>query len=199
MITKKYFLLLFVLLVSFTIISYEHSFRGDEIINLAYAHIFPGTPNAMFIEKDGYQIGFLPYPKNPKVNDDNTLLNLNVQEDGNDVGNTFVSLIIMDKNTNKIVHQVPYKFYSFADMSYPYVFKHEGKYSLSLLTKIAGDEKYENNPLIVSFELYTDGIVNKISNVNSIIIFNMLEFPIIINIIFIYKNKLKLIKKKFKA
>ena len=81
-------------------------------------------------------------------------------------------------------------------MSSPHVFQHEWKYSLSLLTKIAGDEKYENNPLIVSFELDTDCIVNKISNVNSIIIFNMLEFPIIINIIFIYKNKLKLIIKK---
>jgi len=104
----------------------------------------------------------------------------------------------MDMNTYNIVHQVSYKFYLFVDMS-SHVFQHEGKYSLSLLTKIADDEKYENNPLIVSFELYTDGIVNKISNVNSIIIFNMLEFPIIINIIFIYKNKLKLIKKKFKA
>ena len=196
MIKKNYFLLLFVLLISFTIFSYQHSFRGDEIINLAYAHIFPGTPNAVFIEQDGYQIGFLPYPKNPKVNDDDTLLNLNVQENGNDVGNTFVSLIIMDKNTNKIVHQVPYKFYSFADMSYPYVFKHEGKYSLSLLTKIAGHEKYENNPLIVTFQLDTDGIVNKISSTNSIIIYSMIAFPIIICIVFIYRNKLKLIVNK---
>ncbi len=196
MIKKKYFLLLFVLLISFTIFSYEHSFRSDEIINLAYAHIFPGTPNAVFIEKDGYQIGFLPYPKNPKVNDDATLLNLNVQENGNDVGNTFVSLIIMDKNTNKIVHQVPYKFYSFADMSYPYVFKHEGKYSLSLLTKIAGDEKYENNPLIVTFQLDTDGIVNKISSANSIIIYSVIALSIIICIGFIYRTKLKLIINK---
>ena len=199
MIKKKYFLLLFILLISFTIFSYEHSFRGDEIINLAYAHIFPGTPNAVFIEKDGYQIGFLPYPKNPKVNDDDTLLNLNVQENGNDVGNTFVSLIIMDKNSNKIVHQVPYKFYSFADMSYPYVFKQEGKYSLSLLTKIAGDEKYENNPLIVTFQLDTDGIVNKISSANSIIIYSVIALSIIICIGFIYGTKLKLIiNKKFK-
>ena len=153
--------------------------------------------NAVFIEKDGYQIGFLPYPKNPKVNDDDTLLNLNVQENGNDVGNTFVSLIIMDKNTNKIVHQVPYKFYSFADMSYPYVFKHEGKYSLSLLTKIAGDEKYENNPLIVTFQLDTDGIVNKISSsANSFIIYSVIALSIIICIGFIYRTKLKLIINK---
>jgi preprotein translocase subunit SecY len=193
---NTYFLLLFVVIISFTIFYYEHSFRTDETLNLAYAHIFPGTPNAVFIEKDGYQIGFLPYPKNPKVNDDSTLLNLNVQKNGNDVGNTFVSLIIMDMNTQKIVHQVPYKFYLFADMSYPYVFKNEGKYSLSLLTKIAGDEKYENNPLIVTFELDTEGIVNKISNTNSIIIYSVIALTIIIFIIFIYRNKLKLIINK---
>lgn len=162
MIKKKYFLLLFVLLISFTIFSYEHSFRGDEIINLAYAHIFPGTPNAVFIEKDGYQIGFLPYPKNPKINDDDTLLNLNVQKNRSDVGNAFVSLIIMDMNTNKIVHQVPYKFYLFSDMSSPYVFQHEGKYSLSLLTKISGDEKYENNPLIVSLSWIPKVLLKKL-------------------------------------
>ncbi len=190
------YLLLFVVIISFTIFYYEHSFRTDETLNLAYAHIFPGTPNAVFIEKDGYQIGFLPYPKNPKVNDDSTLLNLNVQKNGNDVGNTFVSLIIMDMNTQKIVHQVPYKFYLFADMSYPYVFKNEGKYSLFLLTKIAGDEKYENNPLIVTFELDTEGIVNKISNTNSIIIYSVIALTIIIFVIFIYRNKLKLIINK---
>jgi len=127
-------------------------------------------------------------------------LNLNVQKNGNDVGNTFVSLIIMDKNTQKIVHQVPYKFYLFADMSYPYVFKNEGKYSLSLLTKISGDEKYENNPLIVTFELDTDGIVNKISSANSIIISTVIALTIIICIVFIYRSKLKLIiNKKFKS
>jgi hypothetical protein len=30
----------------------------DNPTNIANAHIFPGTPNAVFIEKDGYQIGF---------------------------------------------------------------------------------------------------------------------------------------------
>ena len=197
MIKTQHFFLIFVLIIWFTIFSNEYPFH-DKTLNLAYAHIFPGTPNAVFIEKDGYQIGFLPYPKNPKVNDDNTLLNLNVQKNGNDVGNTFVSLIIMDKNTQKIVHQVPYKFYLFADMSYPYVFKNEGKYSLSLLTKISGDGKYENNPLIVTFELDTDGIVNKISSANSIIIYSVIALTIIICIVFIYRTKLKLIlTKKF--
>ena len=64
--------------------------------NLAYAHIFSGTPNSVFKEKDGYRIAFLPYPAIPKIGDNNTLLNFNVQKDGNDVTNTFISLIIMD-------------------------------------------------------------------------------------------------------
>jgi hypothetical protein len=168
--------------------------------NLAYAHIFPGTPNSVFVEKDGYQIGFLPYPKNPKVNDNSTLLNLNVQQNGNDVSNTYASLIITDKNTKKIVHQIPYKFYLFADMSYPYIFKNEGKYSLSLLTKIAGDEIYEDNPLIANFDLETEGTINKISYINLIIIYSIIALAVIVaGITLIYKKKLKLtINKKSK-
>ena len=177
---------------------YGYSLYDNSSNNLAYAHIFRGTPNSEFIEKDGYQIGFLPYPKNPKVNDDSTLLNLNVQQNKNDVSNTYVSLIIMDKNTKKIVHQVPYKFYEFADISYPYVFKNEGKYSLSLLTKIAGDEKYEDNPLIATFDLDTEGTINNISNAkNSIIIYSIIALAIVtVGIIFIYKKRLKLITNK---
>jgi hypothetical protein len=168
--------------------------------NLAYAHIFPGTPNSVFVEKDSYQIGFLPYPKNPKVNDNSTLLNFNVQQNGNDVSNTYVSLIITDKNTKRIVDQEPYKYYLFADMSYSYVFKNEGKYSLSLLTKIAGDEKYEDNPLIASFDLETEGTINKIGDINSIIIYGIIALAVIVvGIIFIYKKSLKLtINKKSK-
>ena len=121
--------------------------------NIAFAHIFSSIPNSVFKEKDGYNVGFLPYPALPKVGDNNTLLNFNVQKNGNDITNTFVSLIIKDIATNKIIHQIPYKFHEFADITYSYAFPNQSKYSLSLLTKIAGDTKYENNPLIVSFDI----------------------------------------------
>ena len=182
---------------------YGYSLTNNNIFNhlLAYAHILPGTPNALFIEKDGYQIGFLSYPNNPKVNAF-TLLNLNVQQNGTDVGNTYGSLIIMDKNTKKIVHQVPYKFYVFADMSYPYIFKNDGEYSLSLLTKISGDEKYENNPLIATFDLSTEG-ASKNDNINSIIIYSLIASVVavtLISIICLKKKKIKLnINKKSKS
>ena len=150
----------------------------DKVVS---AHIFSGTPNSIFKEKDGYSIAFLPYPSIPKVGDNNTLLNFNVQKNGNDVTNTFISLIIKNKDSNRIVHQVPYKFHEFADTTYSYTFQNQSKYSLSLLTKIAGDPKYENNPLIVSFDI-------EISNYNNALVVTILFFVVfflIIAIIFV--------------
>jgi hypothetical protein len=150
----------------------------DKVV---YAHIFSGTPNSIFKEKDGYSVAFLPYPSIPKVGDNNTLLNFNVQKNGNDVTNTFISLIIKNKDSNRIVHQVPYKFHEFADTTYSYTFQNQSKYSLSLLTKIAGDPKYENNPLIVSFDI-------EISNYNNALVVTILFFVVfflIIAIIFV--------------
>src|SRR5918999_5624705 len=150
----------------------------DKVV---YAHIFSGTPNSIFKEKDGYSVAFLPFPAIPKVGDNNTLLSFNVQKNGSDVTNTFISLIIKDKDSNRIVHQVPYKFHQFADTTYSYTFQNQSKYSLSLLTKIAGDSKYENNPLILNFDI-------EISNYNNALVVTILFFVVfflIIAIIFV--------------
>jgi hypothetical protein len=136
-----------------------------------YAHISSAIQNAIFKEKDGYTIAFLPYPSQPKVNDNSTLLNFNVQKDGNDITNTFISLIIMDTTSKKIVYQVPYKFHEFADITFSYTFQNQSKYSLSLLTKVAGDPKYENYPLIESFEI-------EISHVNNQLLVTVIFFII---------------------
>ena len=130
----------------------------------------------------------MPYPAIPKVGDNITLLSFNVQKNGNDVTNTFISLIIKDEDSNKIVHQVPYKFHEFADTTYSYTFQNQSKYSLSLLTKIAGDPKYENSPLIVSFDI-------EISNYSDALLFTILFFVIfslIIAIIFVPKLRKKI-------
>jgi hypothetical protein len=83
---------------------------------------------------------------------------------------------------------VPYKFHEFADTTYSYTFQNQSKYSLSLLTKIAGDPKYENNPLIVSFDI-------EISNYNNVLLVTILFFVIftlIIAIIFVPKLRKKI-------
>ncbi|HYY71343.1 MAG TPA: hypothetical protein VE595_02930, partial [Nitrososphaeraceae archaeon] len=73
------------------------------------------------------------------------------------------------------------KFHEFADTTFSYTFQNQSKYSLSLLTKIAGDPKYENNPLIVSFDI-------EISNYNNALVVTILFFVVfflIIAIIFV--------------
>lgn len=68
------------------------------------------------------------------------------------------------------------------------------------LTKIAGDKKYEDNPLIANFDLETEGTINKISDLNSIIIYSIIALAVIVaSITLIYKKRLKLtINKKSK-
>ena len=176
---KKFFsILISLVFLTGTLFFISLSTIDDKVV---YAHIFSGTPNSIFKEKDGYSVAFLPYPSIPKVGDNNTLLNFNVQKNGNDVTNTFISLIIKNKDSNRIVHQVPYKFHEFADTTFSYTFQNQSKYSLSLLTKIAGDPKYENNPLIVSFDI-------EISNYNNALVVTILFFVVfflIIAIIFV--------------
>ena len=103
-------LLIFILIISFTIFYYEYSFRCDEIINLAYVYIFSGTQCS--VHREGLlSIRILSYPKCSKK--------------WKWYSNTFVCLILIDKNTKKkIIHQVPYKFYLFVNRrSYLYVYK----------------------------------------------------------------------------
>ena len=61
---------------------------------------------------------------------------------------------------------------------------------------IIGDEKYEDNPLIATFDLDTEGTINNISNANSIVIYSIIALAIVTGIIFIYKKRLKLITNK---
>jgi hypothetical protein len=71
-----------------------------------------------------------------------------------------------------------------------------------LLTKIDGDEKHKDMPLIVTFDLDTEGVViNKgSSNINSIIFYSVIALAILLGLIFIYfihfKKRLKIIKNK---
>jgi hypothetical protein len=71
-----------------------------------------------------------------------------------------------------------------------------------LLTKIAGDEKHKDMPLIVTFDLDTEGVVidRGSSNINSIIFYSVIALAILLGLIFIYfihfKKRLKIIKNK---
>jgi hypothetical protein len=60
---------------------------------------------------------------------------------------------VTDKQSGDIVGQVPYKIQEFSDITIPYDFNDTGDYVVTLQTRIAGDEKYQDTPLVASFDI----------------------------------------------
>jgi hypothetical protein len=122
--------------------------------NLAYAH-FVGSNKTV----DNYKVVFQLIPSVPSV-DENSTLNFSVLDKNNaNVNNVFAALIIKEKDTDKIVSQIPYKFYEFSDITFPpSKFQNNGKYLATLEARIAGDVKYEAKPLVANFDF---SVVNK--------------------------------------
>jgi hypothetical protein len=115
---------------------------------LAYAHFFGATKNI-----DNYQVIFSPSPSIPIAGDNSTSLNFSVLENNTNIYNIYSALVVTDKRSGDIVGQVPYKIQEFSDITIPYNFNDTGDYVLTLQTRIAGDEKYQDSPLVTSFDI----------------------------------------------
>ena len=168
---------------------------------IAYAHIFSDTENAVTRNIDGgrYQVSFLPYPTELKVNDTTTKLNFSVMQNNTDVPFLFTSLVIMDKNTGERVEQTPYKFHEFGDVTYPYMFKNDGDYNVAIQAKINGDPKYDSSPLIASFDVSVRGMEKMINSLQQIMLFYLTPAlaAVVGSIIYIqHKREVKRTKKE---
>jgi len=115
----------------------------------AEAHYFGSTMNV-----DNYQIVFSPYPATPLAGDNSTTLNFSVLDNtNNNLNNIYSALVITEKQSGKIVEQVPYKRFEFSDISIKYTFPKPGDYIATLQTRIQDDPKYNGNPLVASFNI----------------------------------------------
>jgi hypothetical protein len=115
---------------------------------LAYAHFFGATKNI-----DNYQVIFSPSPSIPIADNSSTSLNFSVLENNTNIYNIYSALVVTEKQSGDIIGQVPYKFQEFSDISIPYNFNNTGDYVVTLQTRIAGDEKYQDRPLVASFDI----------------------------------------------
>jgi hypothetical protein len=115
---------------------------------VAYGHFFGATKNI-----DNYQVIFAPNPSTPLAGDNSTSLNFSVLENNTNIYNIYTAMVITEKQSGEIVAQQPYKLREFSDITIPYTFNDTGTYVVTLQTRIAGDEKYQNNPLVASFDL----------------------------------------------
>jgi hypothetical protein len=121
------------------------------LVDKAYAHFVGGETKTI----DNYKILFLLSPSKPIVGDNFTMLNFSVldKDENRDIKSIFAALTIKEKNSGEIVHQVPFKLYQSSDITFPYTFQNNTDYQLVLQTRISGDPKYENSPLIVGFDI----------------------------------------------
>jgi hypothetical protein len=115
---------------------------------VAYGHFFGATKNI-----DNYQVIFAPSPSTPITGDNSTSLNFSVLENNANIYNIHAAMVVTEKQSGDIIGQVPYRFQEFSDITIPYTFNDTGTYVVTLQTRIAGDEKYQDDPLVASFDI----------------------------------------------
>lgn len=115
---------------------------------VAYGHFFGATKNI-----DNYQIIFAPNPSTPIIGDNSTSLNFSVLENNSNIYNIHAAMVVTEKQSGDIIGQIPYRFQEFSDITIPYTFNDTGTYVVTLQTRIAGDEKYQEDPLVASFDI----------------------------------------------
>lgn len=132
-------------------------------------HFFGATNNI-----GNYQIVFAPYPGLPLAGDNSTLLNFSIlDKDNKNLNSVNTSLIIKNKLNGTIIHEFPFKFYDFSDITFPYTFRGVGDYQLTLLVKINGDPTYSQTPLSVDFDISAAN-PNQIIPTNELVIYYLL-------------------------
>ena len=113
----------------------------------AYAHFFGVTKSV-----GNYKIVFQTFPFVPFSGENSTLNFSILDKDNSNINNVYAAFIIKEKDTTKIISQIPYKFYEFSDITIPYRFQNNTNYTTTLEAKIPGDPKYEAKPLVVDFD-----------------------------------------------
>lgn len=128
----------------------------------ASAHFF-GIPYIENKTIGDYKVVFQPYPTVPLAGSNSTQLNLSIldKEDQN-VVLVFISLLIKEKESDKVVKTFPFAFHDFSDVTFPYTFEKAGTYVITLLTKINGDPVYSSKPLTVDFDLPVESSIETI-------------------------------------
>ncbi|MDW0171848.1 MAG: hypothetical protein QN834_08625 [Nitrososphaeraceae archaeon] len=174
-------LILFLFLIS-------AGYNSRENSHLVSGHFFGTT------KKIGdYQIVFAPYPPLPFAGDNSTILNFSIlNKDNQNVNNIFASLIIKNKINNSVVQNIPFKFYEFSDISFPYTFKKTGDYLVTLLIRINGDPMYSENPFSIDFDISASD-ANQAIPTNELIAYYLLPALAVIAVIVAYlrrKNKI---------
>ena len=150
------------------------------------AHFFGET-----VQVDKYQVIFAPYPAIPQAGSNSTYLNFSILENGTNIFNIHAALVVTDRGSEEVVSQVPYAPYEFSDISIPYSFSEPGDYSVTLQTRIIGDEKYQAEPLTATFDLSVESPGQNVLPIDELILFYVTPAAVAIAGIAIYLHSKK--------
>lgn len=156
------------------------------IINHVYAHFIGGESKTI----GNYKIMLLLSPPKPVVNDSSTKINFSVlgKDQSKDIKSVFAALTIKEKDSGKIVYRTPFRLHQFGDITFPYTFQNNTNYQLELQTKISGDPKYENKPLVAIFDVSPLGPIFP-TGINQFIIPSITVVGIILVVTFAVRRK----------
>lgn len=76
----------------------------------------------------------------PTVGDNSTTLNFGVLQNTTNIYNIYWTVVMTEKNSGRIVEQIPYRIYEFSDITLPYTFQNATDYTITLQTRITGVE-----------------------------------------------------------
>ncbi|MDP8887218.1 MAG: hypothetical protein M3M91_05445, partial [Thermoproteota archaeon] len=97
------------------------------------------------------------------------------------------AVIIIEKNSGRIVEQIPYRVYESSDITLPFTFQNTTDYTITLLKRITGDEKYQATPLVASFDIAVVDYSSLIA-FNELVLFYVTPVTLVITGIIIYQH-----------
>ena len=173
------FVLLGILSCTIFVIPCDRTFSIND--HTASAHFFGGET----VTIDDYQVVFLTAPSSPAIGDNSTTLNFSVLQNNSNIYNIQSAVVITEKNSGRIVEQIPYRVYEFSDITLPYTFQNTTDYTITLQTRITGDEKYQATPLVASFDI-TVADPSSLIPFNELMLFYVTPVTLVITGIMIY-------------
>ena len=98
------------------------------------------------------------------------------------------ALTIKEKDSGKIVYRTPFRLHQFGDITFPYTFQNNTNYQLELQTRISGDPKYEDKPLVAVFDVTPLGPIFS-AGIDQFIIPSITVVGIILVVVFVKRRK----------
>lgn len=116
--------------------------------HLAHAHLL-----GIVKQVDNYQVSFQQTPQFASAGQ-KTEMHFGVLQNNVPVGNVNVAVEIKEKESGKVVEQMPYKLHELSDITIPYTFPENADYVVNLLIRMDdGNKDHMVKPLTTDFDV----------------------------------------------